>query len=126
LPRKPKQDFNRLFGYTYSPGTTAPISGVSSEGINLLDSLLSFDPRNRPTAGEALAHPFFNGYHDPDEEPIMEQPIDDQHQDAVYSITQWKSIIWQMVQGFEPPNFTDDDEFDDNPNDQAMNDAENN
>ncbi len=75
LTSKPKQDFNRLFGYKYDGVTQTPISGVSLEGksrtgqnkeinefhlfyfftgVDLLDRLLSFDPRERPTAGQAL------------------------------------------------------------------------
>lgn len=34
--------------------------GVSVEGTHLLDQLLAFDPRDRPTAAEALRHPYFN------------------------------------------------------------------
>ncbi|CAF2824148.1 unnamed protein product [Rotaria sp. Silwood2] len=55
LEFKPKKDFNELFGFKYDPLTEKPISGVSPEGIDFLDRLLSFDPRRRPTAEEALA-----------------------------------------------------------------------
>lgn len=34
--------------------------GVSFEGTHLLDQLLAFDPRDRPTAQDALRHPYFN------------------------------------------------------------------
>lgn len=34
--------------------------GVSVEGTHLLDQLLAFDPRDRPSAAEALRHPYFN------------------------------------------------------------------
>jgi hypothetical protein len=33
LPVKRKQNFNRLFGYRYDPGTPTPKSGVSPDGI---------------------------------------------------------------------------------------------
>ena len=32
LPPRPKQDFNRLFGFKYNVGSHTPISGVSPEG----------------------------------------------------------------------------------------------
>jgi hypothetical protein len=75
LPRKPKQKFNELFGFKYGPASEIPISGVSPQGkikaeqnketnefyliyfytgVDLLDRLLSFDHRLRPTAEEAL------------------------------------------------------------------------
>jgi hypothetical protein len=70
LPLKPRKDYNELFGFKYDSVTHTPISGVSAEGkyretnhfhlfyfiigIDLLDHLLSFDYRIRPTAEEAL------------------------------------------------------------------------
>ncbi|CAF4546285.1 unnamed protein product, partial [Rotaria sp. Silwood2] len=59
--------------FCYGPETSKPIFGVSPEGIDLLDRLLSFDPRQRSTAEEALTHPFLDHYHSP-EEPIAERP----------------------------------------------------
>ncbi len=79
-------------------------------GVDLLDRLLSFDPRLRPTAEEALgrllqsnlryiyfclynncnlAHPFFGDLHDPMEEPTTERLVDE-HEDANYTIQKWK------------------------------------
>ena len=68
LAPRQKQDFNQLFGFKYDPATQTPISGVSPQGnstnqfhlfnlivgVDLLDRLLSFDFRKRPTAAEAL------------------------------------------------------------------------
>ena len=54
LPTKPKQDYKKLFGYKYEHGSRTPVSGISAEGIALLDRLLSFDHRKRPSAVEAL------------------------------------------------------------------------
>jgi serine/threonine protein kinase len=49
LPSKPAQDLRTLFPKT------------SAEGIDLLRRMLSFNPRKRITAEEALKHPFFAG-----------------------------------------------------------------
>ena len=79
-------------------------------GVDLLDQLLTFDPRKRPTAAEAqgdlsnkslnlfclnvnniLAHPYFADFHDPTDEPSIEPLIDkDQHKDVDHSIEMWK------------------------------------
>ncbi|CAF4002793.1 unnamed protein product [Rotaria sp. Silwood2] len=112
MQSKPKKDFNELFGFKYDPLTETIISGVSPEGIDLLDRLLSFDPRQRPTAEEALSHPFLELYHDPMEEPTIE-PMIDEHQDAEYTKEQWKSIVWQMVEEFLPPSWVNQDLIDD-------------
>ncbi|CAF1363205.1 unnamed protein product [Rotaria sordida] len=78
--------------------------------IYLID-LLSFDTRRRPTAQEALTHPFLKTYHRLEDEPTA-NPVVDEHQDAEYSVAKWKSIIWKMVQDFVPPQFR----INDNPN----------
>ncbi|CAF0780397.1 unnamed protein product [Rotaria sp. Silwood1] len=105
---KPKRDFNELFGFKYDPLTGTIISGISPEGIDLLDRLLSFDPDQRPTAEKALGHPFLGFYHDPIDEPTI-GPMIDEHQNAEYSKEQWKSIVWQMVEEFLPPSWVNQD-----------------
>lgn len=112
LPTKPKQNYQKLFGYKYEGGSKAPVSGISQQGINLLDRLLSFDHRTRPTAQEALADSYFESLHDPMEEPSA-PPLVDEHQDAAYSTQRWKEIIWQMVHEFQPPPWATEDAEDD-------------
>jgi p38 MAP kinase len=89
LPNKQKQDYKKLFGYKYIQGSKTPVSGISPQGIALLDRLLSFDHRTRPTAIEALSDPYFEHLHDPMEEPSC-IPLTDDHQDATYTIARWK------------------------------------
>ena len=36
------------------------------DGLDLLDKLLQFDPRKRITAAEALEHPYFDDWRDPE------------------------------------------------------------
>nr|DAD32057.1 TPA_asm: hypothetical protein HUJ06_010908 [Nelumbo nucifera] len=43
--------------------------------LRLLERLLAFDPKDRPTAEEALADPYFNGLANVDREPSSTQPI---------------------------------------------------
>ncbi|CAF1568993.1 unnamed protein product, partial [Adineta steineri] len=107
LPRT-KIDFNQKFGFKYQPAEADPISDVSPLAIELLDRLLTFDPRKRPTAEEALAHPFFSDWYDSMDEPSME-PVIDEHQDANHSTAQWKSLIWSMIENFQPPDWIDQD-----------------
>eukprot|EP00171_Calliarthron_tuberculosum_P008534 IDg8534t1 len=63
LPRKRRLPFTQLFP------TADP------EACDLLEKLLDFDPARRPTAGEALAHPYFREFYEPGSEPAG-RPID--------------------------------------------------
>ncbi len=60
LTARPKQDYKKLFGYKTEPGSKTPVSGVSSQGIALIDRLLAFDHRTRPSAEEALGNYFIS------------------------------------------------------------------
>lgn len=51
LPHYPKKDFHKFF------------VGANSVAINLLELLLTMDPDRRPTAEQALEHPYFGKYH---------------------------------------------------------------
>ncbi|CAF0840055.1 unnamed protein product [Adineta steineri] len=104
LQPKAKVDFNHLFGFKYQSGVADPVSGVSQQGIDLLDRLLTFDPRRRPAAEEALADPFLSDFRDPTDEPSME-PVIDEHRDAEQSTTQWKFLTWSMIENFQPPSW---------------------
>ncbi|CAF4787980.1 unnamed protein product [Rotaria sp. Silwood1] len=55
LSLKPKQDYEKLFGYKYNQDSETPVSGVSSQGVILLDRLLSLNHCMRPTAEELLS-----------------------------------------------------------------------
>ncbi|CAF0988894.1 unnamed protein product [Rotaria sordida] len=111
LSRKPKQDYEKLFGYKYNQGSETPVSGVSSQGVTLLDRLLLLNHCMRPTAEELLNDPYFEMYHDPIDEPSSELLIDE-YQDATYSTEKWKSITWNMVKGFVPPPWTNENIID--------------
>lgn len=47
-----------------------------NKGLELLESLLAFDPKDRLTAEAGLAHPYLAMYHVPDDEPSHPKPLD--------------------------------------------------
>ena len=56
MPKYPRKDFLQFF------------QGANPEAVNVLDKMLAVDPDKRITAEEALAHPYFTNYADPDDE----------------------------------------------------------
>lgn len=51
--------------------------------------MLVLDTDKRITAAEALAHPYFTQYHDPDDEPVAE-PYDQSFESRELAIDEWK------------------------------------
>lgn len=67
-------------------------AGTNPDAIDIISKLLVYDTSKRLTAKEAIRHPYFARFHDPDDEP--EAPRFDysfEHQD--YGIPQWKELI---------------------------------
>lgn len=56
MPKFPKKDFSKYF------------VGANPLAVELLEKLLVMDPDRRITAEQALAHPYFANYADPDDE----------------------------------------------------------
>ena len=64
LPKRSKQPWTNLF------------AKANPMGLDLLSKMLTFNPDKRYTVEECLAHPYFEGLHNPDEEPVAETPFD--------------------------------------------------
>jgi len=63
LPQKTKQAWNRLYPQ------------ADPKALDLLDKMLTFNPHNRITVEQALAHPYLEQYYDPADEPLCEEPF---------------------------------------------------
>uniref|UniRef100_A0A8C1SIJ3 mitogen-activated protein kinase n=1 Tax=Cyprinus carpio TaxID=7962 RepID=A0A8C1SIJ3_CYPCA len=77
-----------LTGRTLFPGTDLFI-GANPQAVDLLEKMLVLDTDKRITAAEALAHPYFAQYHDPDDEPEAE-PFDQSFESRELDIEEWK------------------------------------
>uniref|UniRef100_A0A7N9ALR1 mitogen-activated protein kinase n=1 Tax=Mastacembelus armatus TaxID=205130 RepID=A0A7N9ALR1_9TELE len=76
--------------------------------VDLLEKMLVLDTDKRITASEALAHPYFAQYHDPDDEPEAE-PYDQSFESRELEIEEWKSLTYEEVLSFVPPSFDGDE-----------------
>uniref|UniRef100_A0A8C2KN58 mitogen-activated protein kinase n=1 Tax=Cyprinus carpio TaxID=7962 RepID=A0A8C2KN58_CYPCA len=76
--------------------------------VDLLEKMLVLDTDKRITAPEALAHPYFAQYHDPDDEPEAE-PFDQSFESQELDIEEWKRQTYEEVISFEPPVFEGDE-----------------
>uniref|UniRef100_A0A3B4AKX2 mitogen-activated protein kinase n=1 Tax=Periophthalmus magnuspinnatus TaxID=409849 RepID=A0A3B4AKX2_9GOBI len=74
--------------------------------VDLLEKMLVLDTDQRITAAEALAHPYFSQYHDPDDEPVAD-PYDQSFESRELDIEEWK-LTYEEVISFEPPLFSED------------------
>ncbi|KIK64207.1 hypothetical protein GYMLUDRAFT_40496 [Collybiopsis luxurians FD-317 M1] len=94
MPIRKKQNFKNLF----------PLA--SDDAIDFLQKTLTFDPKKRMTAEEALDHPYVAAYHDAQDEPVA-PPMDPEYFtfDEVkehLSKQQLKELLYEEVISFEP------------------------
>nr|DBA33776.1 TPA: hypothetical protein GDO54_001414 [Pyxicephalus adspersus] len=82
--------------------------GANPQAVDLLEKMLVLDTDKRITAAEALAHPYFAQYHDPDDEPIAE-PYDQSFESRELDIEEWKSLTYDEVLCFVPPPLDPDE-----------------
>ena len=61
----------------YQPALLSKLVPTLDElGLDLLDKMLVFNPLKRWNIKQCLEHPYFNGLHNPEEEPVASQPFD--------------------------------------------------
>ncbi|KAJ2925247.1 hypothetical protein H1R20_g11807, partial [Candolleomyces eurysporus] len=98
LPFRKRKPFSQLF------------PNANPLAVDFLTKTLTFDPKKRITVEEALAHPYLEAYHDPDDEPVA-PPLDpeffefDLHKDDI-SREQLKELLYEEIMSFQPAPIT--------------------
>lgn len=90
LPVMKKKNFAEVF------------QGANEKAIDLLERMLELDADKRPTATEALAHPYLASLADPSDEPSAE-PCDQSFEDRNLSVHEWKRLVYEETVNFVPP-----------------------
>jgi mitogen-activated protein kinase 1/3 len=87
LPKREAKDFSQIF------------KGANPHAIDLLRKMLTYDPEERITVNDALAHPYLNQLHFPDDEPITEQvsPYDFDFEKFSLRKEDFKDLIYEEI-----------------------------
>jgi mitogen-activated protein kinase 15 len=71
---------------------------ASDDSLDLLKSLLHFNPNKRLTAEQALRHPYVSQFHNPEDEPVCQKkiniPIDDNQK---FSIREYRNKLYADI-----------------------------
>ena len=70
--------------------------------LDLMARLLQFDPRKRPTAAEALEHPYLAAYRDAPEEGLPTPEVEMHFEKEERSTDELRMLIWDEVTRYHP------------------------
>ncbi|KAH0450438.1 hypothetical protein IEQ34_021130 [Dendrobium chrysotoxum] len=90
LPRHRPQSFHEKFPH------------VHPQAIDLVEKMLTFDPRKRLTVEEALEHPYLASLHDISDEPVCLMPFSFDFEQHALSEEQMKELIYREALAFNP------------------------
>mmetsp|Transcript_32771 Transcript_32771/g.103686 ORF Transcript_32771/g.103686 Transcript_32771/m.103686 type:complete len:366 (-) Transcript_32771:161-1258(-) len=86
------------------PGWKHEFPNASSQALDLLDSLLQFNPRKRLTAAQALSHPYMAELHDPTDEPECDQEFDFEYEKKDnLSDANIRDLVFQEIKQYSHP-----------------------
>jgi mitogen-activated protein kinase 1/3 len=70
--------------------------------LDLLNKMLIFNPEKRYTVEQCLAHPYFDGLHNPEDEPVAPEPFDWSFDDFTPTKPLLQSMIYDESLRFHP------------------------
>ncbi|KAF5466118.1 hypothetical protein F2P56_016073 [Juglans regia] len=81
---------------------TEKFPNVHPAAIDLVEKMLTFDPRQRITVEGALAHPYLTSLHDISDEPVCMTPFSFDFEQHALSEEQMKELIYREALAFNP------------------------
>ncbi|GJV57097.1 mitogen-activated kinase [Tanacetum coccineum] len=79
-----------------------PIRTIHPAAIDLIEKMLTFDPRQRITVEDALAHPYLTSLHDISDEPVCMTPFNLDFEHHAPTEEQMKEMIYREALAFNP------------------------
>lgn len=76
--------------------------GANLDAVSLLSGILKFDPKERISVEDALAHPYLRKYSDPTDEPNGEPYLDPTKTLGDQSLEDWRCKIYDFIKNFVP------------------------
>jgi mitogen-activated protein kinase 1/3 len=64
--------------------------------------MITFNPDKRITVEECLAHPYFDGLHNPDEEPVCENVFDWSWDNFEPTKEKLQTMVWEESLTYHP------------------------
>ena len=88
IARRTKQNFNIMF------------PNANPVALDLLGKMLTFSPQKRYTVEQCIAHPYFEGLHDPEQEPTADAIFDYSYDDNDISKEKLRNLIYEQMMHF--------------------------
>ncbi|KAL1725314.1 kinase-like protein, partial [Schizophyllum commune] len=89
LPYKPRVPFNKV------------IPSADSQAVDLLTKMLAFDPSDRISVVDALAHPYLSAYHDVTDEPDCPRVFDRWREvEELETIDDFREALWNEIEDY--------------------------
>ena len=84
LAKRTKQSFNLMF------------SNANPVALDLLGKMLTFNPKKRYTVEQCISHPYFEGLHDPEQEPTADSTFDFSYDKDSSSKEKLRNMIYEQ------------------------------